>query len=91
MLLKVLERLDRARFSPHVVSLATLGGLAPRIAALGIPVDSVGMKPSLPSPIGFLKLVRLLKRLSPDVVHTWMYHADLIGGLAARLARSAMR
>ena len=86
MLLKVLERLDRQRFAPHVISLTTLGELAPRIAALGIPVDAVGMKPGLFSPSGFFRLVRLLKRLNPDVVHTWMYHADLLGGLAARLA-----
>jgi len=33
MLLKVLERLDRQRFAPHVISLTTLGELAPRIAA----------------------------------------------------------
>ena len=86
MLFKVLERLDRQRFVPHVISLTTLGELAPRIAALGIPVDAMGMKPGLPSPSGFLRLVRMLKRLNPDVVHTWMYHADLLGGLAARLA-----
>jgi glycosyltransferase involved in cell wall biosynthesis len=86
MLLKVLERLDRQRFAPHVISLTTLGELAPRIAALGIQVDAVGLKPGLPSPSGFFRLVRLLKRLNPDVVHTWMYHADLLGGLAARLA-----
>lgn len=86
MLLKVLERLDRQRFAPHVISLTTLGELGQRIAALGIPVDAIGMKPGLPSPSGFLRLVRMLKRLNPDVVHTWMYHADLLGGLAARLA-----
>lgn len=86
MLFKVLERLDRQRFTPHVISLTTLGELAPRIAALGIPVDAVGMKPGLPSPAGFFRLVRLLKRLNPDVVHTWMYHADFLGGLATRLA-----
>lgn len=86
MLLKVLERLDRQRFAPHVISLTTLGELAPRITALGIPVDAIGMKPGVPSPSGFLRLVRILKRLNPDVVHTWMYHADLLGGLAARFA-----
>ena len=86
MLFKVMERLDRHRFAPHVISLTTLGELAPRIAALGIAVDAIGMKPGLPSPLGFLRLVRLIKRLKPDVVHTWMYHADLLGGLAARLA-----
>lgn len=86
MLIKMLERLDRHRFAPHVVSLTTVGELAPRIAALGIPVDAMGMKPARPSPSGFLRLTRLLKRLKPDLVHSWMYHADLLGGLAARLA-----
>jgi len=86
MLLKVLERLDRQRFTPHVISLTTLGELAPRIAALGIPVDAVGLTPGLPGPSGFFGLVQMIKRLNPDVVHTWMYHADLLGGLASRLA-----
>jgi glycosyltransferase involved in cell wall biosynthesis len=25
-----------------------------------------------------------IKRLAPDVVHTWMYHGDIVGGIAAR-------
>lgn len=86
MLFKVLERLDRQRFSPHVISLTSLGELAPRIAALGIPVEAVGMKPGIPNLLDFFRLVQILKRLNPDVVHTWMYHADFLGGLAARLA-----
>ncbi len=86
MLLKLLERLDRNRFAPHVISLTTLGEIGPRIAALGIPVEAMDMKPGLPSPLGFLRLMRQIRRVKPDVVHTWLYHADLLGGLAARLA-----
>lgn len=86
MLFKVLERLDRQRFSPYVISLTSLGDLAPRIAALSIPMEAVGMKPGPLGLLGFFRLVRILKLLNADVVHTWMYHADLFGGLAARLA-----
>ncbi|OPY15555.1 MAG: putative glycosyltransferase EpsF [Syntrophus sp. PtaB.Bin001] len=86
MLLKVLERLNRQRFSPHVISLTTMGEIGSRIVALGIPVEAIGMKTGVPSPLGFARLIRCLRKLRPDVVHTWMYHADLLGGLAARLA-----
>lgn len=85
MLLKVLERLD-PRFSPQVISLTTLGEIGPRIQLLGIPVESAGMRPGVPSSLAFFRLVRRLKTLKPHVVHTWMYHANLLGGLAARLA-----
>jgi glycosyltransferase involved in cell wall biosynthesis len=86
MLLKVLERIDRRRFSPYVISLTTLGEIGPHIAELGIPVEAIGMKPHWPSPFAFCRLVRRLRAIRPDVIHTWMYHPDLLGGLAARLA-----
>lgn len=86
MLLKLLQNIDRSRFTPTVVSLVGLGEIGPRIQALGIPVHALGMSRSMPNPLAMLKLVKLLRQLQPDVVHTWMYHADLLGGLAARLA-----
>jgi glycosyltransferase involved in cell wall biosynthesis len=86
MLLKLLERLDRERYTPMVISLTTTGEIGPRIAALGIPVQALGMTSGLPSLFGFIRLFRQIRQLRPDIVHTWLYHADLLGGLAARLA-----
>ena len=87
MLLKLLQQLNRDRFQPTVISLMGLGEVGPRIAALGIPVHSMNMRLGVPNPLKVLMLVRLLRCLKPDLVQTWMYHADLLGGLAARMAR----
>lgn len=86
MLHKLLQNLDRSRFTPTVISLTTKGEIGPRIEALGISVIALGMNHALSSPAAFMRLVNLLRKTQPDVVHTWMYHADLLGGLAARLA-----
>lgn len=86
MLHKLLQNMDCSRFESVVISLISKGEIGPRIEALGIPVYTMGMNPRLPNPLVLWRLARLLRQLRPDVVHTWMYHADLIGGLAARLA-----
>jgi len=36
----------------------------------------------------FCKLVSLIRRSKPDIVQTWLYHADFLGGLATRIAGS---
>lgn len=86
MLLKLLQHLDRRRFVPCVISLGLEDVVGPRIEALGIPVIALGMKPGIPSITKLIRLVFKIRGLKPDVVQTWMYHADLLGGLASRIA-----
>ena len=86
MLYRLLSRMDRSRYSLKVISLIGLGPIGERIQRLGIPVESLGMRNGRPDPMSLLRLVQWLRRDKPDVLQTWMCHADLIGGLAAKLA-----
>jgi len=82
MLYKLLAESDRERFEPVVISLVDRGALRERIEGLGIAVYTTGMKPGLPSPLGLWRLVRLMRRLKPDLVLGWMYHSCLAAQLA---------
>lgn len=68
----------------HVVSLTDGGIFGERLRILGIGVTCLHMHPRLPSPLKFFRLIRLLRKWQPRLVQTWMYHADLLGGLAAK-------
>ncbi|WP_295889009.1 glycosyltransferase [uncultured Thiohalocapsa sp.] len=89
MLFRLLSMLPRGDFDPMVLSLSPPGPMGERIAGLDVPVLSLGMSNRLPQPRALARLARELRRFRPDVVQTWMYHADLLGGVAARLTTSA--
>jgi glycosyltransferase involved in cell wall biosynthesis len=88
-LVGVASHLDRAKFEPVVVSLTDRGPLATPLEAAGVPVHAVRFHRSLPDPVAFARLVTLLRRLQPDLIETWLYKADLLGGFANRLAGRA--
>lgn len=67
-----------------VISLTGDGHYGPLLRKRRIETYALGMKRGRPSLSGLIRLARLLLRYRPDVVQTWMYHADLIGGGVAR-------
>ena len=86
-LFKLLTRIDRRSFEPRVYTLLSpAGSIGDRIRELGIPVREVGMGRGAPNPVRVLKLANWFRHDPPDLVQTWLYHADLVGGLAARCA-----
>ncbi len=86
MLTKLLSAVDRQQFQMDVISLSSLGPMAPSVEATGSRVRALGMRPGAPSPAKLSELRNWIRSTRPDVVQTWMYHADLFGGLAARMA-----
>lgn len=68
-----------------VVSLSSLGVIGASLRARGVCVHTLGMTSAVDFPIAFLRLTRLIRQYQPEIVQTWMYHADLLGGLAAKM------
>ena len=84
----VLYRLIMAdRENRHqVISLTDQGVYGERLSAANIPVHTLEMPCGRLTYAGLKTLYRLIRRIEPDVVQTWMYHANLVGGLVARFA-----
>ncbi len=86
-MLKRLIESDPARIPETVVvSLTSLGVIGESLRARGVRVHALGMSSALDFPITLWRLIRLIRQYRPSIVQTWMYHADFLGGLAARLA-----
>jgi glycosyltransferase involved in cell wall biosynthesis len=86
MLYKVLSHLNPELFKCKVLVMIPPGPLGAKIASLGIPVESLRMTRSVPNMSALFQLVQLLRQERPDVLQTWMYHADLLGGIAGKMA-----
>ena len=69
-----------------VVSLTSIGVIGESLRARGLCVHALGMSSLWCAPMVLWRLIRLIRKFRPAIVQTWMYHADLMGGLAARLA-----
>lgn len=87
MLKRLLEsHATMPEFEHSVISLTDLGAIGPQLTALSVPVTTLGMRNALDIPRVLYRLTRILRVARPDIVQSWMYHADLLGGLAARIA-----
>ncbi len=88
---RALERLVVSDGSPdvshHVISLGADGPVGESLRRAGIPVGHAGLRPRVPGPRAVVRLRRLIRASEPDVVQTWLYHGDLVGGFVARSLR----
>src|SRR5271155_1201665 len=83
MLAQLVARMDRDRFRSVVISLTDAGPLGATIAEADIPVRPLNIRRNVPDPRAVLRLRRILREFRPDILQTWLYHADMLG-LAAR-------
>ncbi|TFH42096.1 MAG: glycosyltransferase [Lysobacterales bacterium] len=93
---RMLARIATYAYGPDaprqiVISLMDEGiyGLAFRSA--GIELHCLNMRNGLSFFPALLRLAAILRSLKPSVLMTWLYHADLVGTLAAVIAGMSMR
>lgn len=84
----VLFRLvSHAQKDKHIVlSMTDEGVFGDKLREVGVELHCLNMPSGKMRLSDFIRLGKKLKQLAPDVVQCWMYHADFIGGLVARLA-----
>jgi glycosyltransferase involved in cell wall biosynthesis len=69
-----------------VISLMDDGVHGVALRSAGVEVVVLGMPRGRLTVNGLARLHQSLRAISPDIVQTWMYHADVVGGVVARFA-----
>jgi glycosyltransferase involved in cell wall biosynthesis len=87
MLEKLVCATDRKIYKTTVVSLTNLGAIGKSIVDCGVQVHCVGMKQGSVSLKDLIVLVKLIRRIQPDIIMGWMYHGN-IAALVAKILSS---
>jgi glycosyltransferase involved in cell wall biosynthesis len=85
-LYRLVSTLDSNIYHHQVISMTHDQPVGDLIRDIGIPVESLGLHPNSLDPRIIFRLKQEISSFKPDIVQTWMYHADLLGGVAAKLA-----
>jgi glycosyltransferase involved in cell wall biosynthesis len=86
MLAKLVAAADPARCRMVVVSMTDEGMVGAGIRAAGVPLYTLGLRRGRPSLTAIVRLLGVIRRERPQVLQSWLYHADLLALLASRLA-----
>ncbi len=87
MLYKLVAATRGEGLAHSIVSLTDRGTFGPKLEAEGVPVNCLGMRRGVPDPISLVRLLGMFRRERPDVIQSWMYHSNLLAGVAAASAR----
>ena len=82
----LLRGLDHSRFEPRLFLTKRIGHFLPEVESLGVPIEETGVR-SVFTPSGLRGIARLARRCERDridIIHSYLYGANLIGmGVAA--------
>ncbi len=79
-------RCDPRAVANQIITLMPGGPFEQPLTAQGVPLESLQMRRGGLHPRALGQLADRLRHHRPDVIVSWMYHANLVAGLAARWA-----
>ncbi len=85
-LVRLVTKLDRSEWDPHVFCLADYGSLVDDLALANVPVTCLGVRRKTQFGVVY-RLCRILRNLRPQILQTYLYHANIVGRVAGTLAR----
>lgn len=85
MLYKLLKYSDRDKCDFQIISMMDEGIMGERIKELGIPIHTLNIKRGIPSFKSTFKAIKICK--NTDLIQTWIYHADLLGFIVAKILK----
>lgn len=77
MLVKLLARIDRNKFSPAVISLTKASDIEDQVRELGVEVYTLDLLSAHRLVLEVFRLLRLVSRIRPDIIQGWMLHGNL--------------
>ena len=88
MLSRLINHRPNLLKSTIVISLTNNGKIGRALEEIGVKVICLEMKNWLSIFKTLLKLKKIIRIERPNIIHTWMYHANIFGGIAAYLAKN---
>jgi glycosyltransferase involved in cell wall biosynthesis len=84
VMLQKLLRAHRDRYELHVLSLTSKARIGAELEAEGISTVSLGCRRGALFPFRLRQLIRTYQNVRPDIVHAWMYHANVAAQILVR-------
>lgn len=81
-LVRLATRLKKRGWDVQVISMISPVAYVEELERAGIPVYSLKMRRGVPDPRGLFRLVKILQRERPQILHCHMVHANLLGRIS---------
>ena len=86
-LVRIAVQLKGRSWDVHVISMLPPDAFTKELRDADIPVTSLNMRRGVPDPRALWRMFVLLRAVKPQVLACFMFHANLLGAIAGRIAR----